>query len=80
MDDLPELWAYLGEDELDAANGVGLKQAMVPAGLIPMVATTRAKMDRPDIRGQLQEQARTYGKTIRLVRYEPVEVVVTLAP
>jgi hypothetical protein len=74
------LYAWIGEDEL-GSGVVGLKQALVPAGYIPLVSLDRAKLDTPSIRAQLQQQASQFGKTIRLVAFEltPGELV-TLAP
>jgi hypothetical protein len=75
----PDLFAWVGDDEF-GSGAVGIKQARVPAGLIPLVAVDRRKMDRDDVIAQLQRQAVTYGTTIRLVRYVAVETVVTLNP
>ena len=73
-----ELWAWIGEDEF-GSGVVGLKQARTAAGYVALVATERDKIDRPIIRAQLQHQARTFGKTIRLARFElAVDGVVTL--
>jgi hypothetical protein len=62
------LYAWVGEDELGSGE-VGLKQAVVPAGTIAMVACKEGKVDRPGIIMQLQRQATIYGKTIRLCRF-----------
>ena len=43
-----------------------------------LVAIHRHKMER--YTGLLRSQAAIYGKQIRLVRYVPVEVVITLEP
>jgi hypothetical protein len=75
----PDLFAWVGDDEF-GSGAVGIKQARVPAGLIPLVAVDRRKMDRDDVIAQLRRQALTYGTTIRLVRYVAVETVVTLNP
>jgi hypothetical protein len=74
-----ELFAWLGEDEL-GSGAIGLKQAVVPAGCVPLVACMKAKMVLPDIIEQLQFQAKTYGKTIRLVRFVFEGVEMTLSP
>lgn len=63
-----KLYAWIGEDEFGSGE-VGIKQARVPAGFIPMVATRRDKVDRPEIRHALQRQAEAYGVTIRLVSF-----------
>jgi hypothetical protein len=75
----PDLFAWIGEDELGSGE-IGLKQAIVPAGHIPIVATKRGKVDRETIIAQLQAQADRYGKTIRLVRYAPGDTIITLTP
>lgn len=73
---LPELFAYIGEDEL-GSGVVGLKQAVVAAGLCPMVCTAahRYKLEREGVRRQLEAQAKESGMPIRFVRYVPVEEV-----
>jgi hypothetical protein len=74
------LWAWIGEDELGSGE-VGLKQARVPAGMIALVSLHREKLDRPEVRAQLQAQADQWGKTIRLARFELTEDgVVELRP
>ncbi|HEY2252481.1 MAG TPA: hypothetical protein VGH74_15515 [Planctomycetaceae bacterium] len=75
----PPLYAWLGEDELGSGE-IGLKQALVPSGLIPIVSVDRDKAARDDIRRQLQMQADQYGKTIRLVRYVAVEILLEIEP
>lgn len=62
------LYAWVGEDEMGSGE-VGLKQALVPAGLIPLVSIHRASIDTPSIRAQLRAQVNRYGKTIRLVAF-----------
>lgn len=64
-----KLYAWIGEDEF-GSGVVGLKQAVVPAGIVPLVAIDRTKIDRPEIRRQLQNQANVYGKPIRLAEFE----------
>lgn len=80
MDD-PQLYALVGEDELGSGE-VGIKAARVPAGFIPIVVVDRDlyKIQRPELVEQIQAQARQHGKQIRLVRYEPVEVVRVFEP
>lgn len=79
MDGAFSAWAWVGEDELGSGT-IGLKQADVPAGRVPLVATTREKVDRPEIREQLQAQADRYGKTIRLVRLVYADEALRLEP
>jgi len=60
------LFAWVGEDEFGSGE-IGLKQAHVPAGLIPLVAVRQDKVEK--LWPQLEAQARRYGKRIRLVRF-----------
>jgi len=74
-----ELFAWVGEDELGSGE-IGLKQAVVPAGRVALVATRQDKMMGSQIPQQLQQQATNHGKTIRLCRFVFVEELVTLEP
>lgn len=73
------LYAWVGEDELGSGK-VGLKQAMVPAGCIAMVACEEGRIDQDYIIKQLRLQANTYGKTIRLCRFVYQGEVMALEP
>ncbi len=66
------LYAWVGEDELGSGE-IGLKQGVVPAGYIPMVAIDRAKLER--YWPQAENQASAYGKRIYLIRFQAVEIV-----
>lgn len=85
MSDTPEnvkevaLYAWLGEDEF-GSGVVGLKQAMVPAGCIPLVAVDNFKIDREYIQQAMQAQANAYGKTIRFCKFTFVEEIITIEP
>ena len=74
-----ELYAWVGEDEFGSGQ-IGIKQALVPAGYIPLVSINGSRLSEDDIKDQLQKQARKYGKTIRLCKFEFVEEIVTLNP
>ena len=74
-----ELYAWLGEDELGSGQ-VGLKQGIVPAGCIALVAVDESKMGQEYIKKGLQQQANRYGKTIRLCKFAFVEEVFTVEP
>lgn len=65
------LYAWVGEDELGSRR-IGLKQGLVPAGYIPLVTMDydARKIMRGEIRLGLEQQAKTYGKKIRLVRFK----------
>ena len=69
-----ELFAWLGEDEL-GSGVVGLKQGLVPAGLIPLVATTIDKMHRAELMLAMHAQAALCGKKIYLCRFTFAEVL-----
>lgn len=67
-----ELYAMVGLDE--TGTGVwGLKQGLVPAGMIPMVSTDRHKIEK--YFHQFEAMAKRFGKKIRLCRFELAEVV-----
>jgi len=63
-----ELFAWIGEDELGSKE-IGIKQALCPAGCIPMVSISKAKMQQGYIKEQLQSMANQFGKTVHLVRF-----------
>lgn len=69
-----ELYAWLGEDEL-GSGVIGLKQGLVPAGYIPLVATSN-KIARSEIANQMDLQAQTFGKKIYLCRFSFSGVVI----
>jgi hypothetical protein len=77
----PDLIAWIGEDE-HGSGKIGIKQALVPAGMIPIVSVLddKRKVTWPAIVNQMQLQADVYGKTIRLVRYEAVEELIVVIP
>jgi hypothetical protein len=80
MSDIPErlqaveLFAWLGEDEYGSGE-IGLKQALVPAGCIPLVAVDPTKVNRTQLVGAMREQAAAFGRKIYLCRYRLEEVI-----
>lgn len=74
-----KLYAWVGEDELGSGR-VGLKQGLAPAGMVPLVATSREKMGQDYIVAQMQAQALQSGKSISLVAFSFEEVIETLGP
>jgi len=62
------LYAWVGEDE-HGSGRTGIKKGQVPAGFIPLVVMDfdRHKIER--LRPAMEEQAKRYGKKIRLVEY-----------
>jgi hypothetical protein len=79
MDKELYLYAWVGEDELGSGE-VGLKQGLTPAGMIPLVAVDESKMTQDYIQEGLHEQAKQFGKTIRLCRFKYDGEVVRLEP
>ena len=78
-----ELFAFIGEEERpDAPQHVGLKQGLTRAGMIPLVVMDfdRDKLEREGLVAQMQTQANTFGKTIRLARFLYIEDVLVLEP
>lgn len=73
------IYAWVGEDELGSGE-LGLKQAVVPAGTVAMVAIDRTKLESQSIRDQLQAIANKYGKARHLVRLSFAAVVSTIEP
>jgi hypothetical protein len=63
-----ELFAWIGEDEF-GSGAIGIKQGLVPAGYIPLVATAEEKMNRNILRVAMSLQAANYGKKIYLCRF-----------
>ena len=76
---IPNLFAWIGEDELGSGK-IGLKQAVCPAGFIPLVAVDLHKMQQEYLTDQMQLQSSMGGKTIMLCRYEFKEVLLVLKP
>lgn len=74
-----ECYAYIGLDELGSGE-VGLKQALTAAGMIPLVAVKREKLERNAIIAQLQLQADRFNQRIRFVRLVQVEELFVIEP
>lgn len=74
MDELLELelYAWVGRDE-HGSGEIGIKQGNAPAGLIPMVAIRRDKVEK--FYPQFEAMAKRYGNKISLVRFKAVEIV-----
>lgn len=78
-----EMFAYIGMEEIASRpQRVGIKQGLVPAGMIPLVVMDfdRAKLMREDVVKQLQAQANASGQSIRLARFMYIDDVLTLHP
>jgi hypothetical protein len=69
-----ELFAWVGEDERGSGT-VGLKQGIVPAGLVPLVAIKSHEHKMRALKRQLETQAKNSGKRIYLCRFTFVEIV-----
>jgi hypothetical protein len=72
------LYAWVGEDE-HGSGEIGLKQAICPAGMIPMVAIRRDKMEQDYIVKQMEQYAAIYGMKRKLVKFVFAEVVAETA-
>ena len=68
------LYAWIGEDELGSGR-VGIKQAMVPAGMVPLVAMDYHLDRLAKLLPAMERQAKTHGKKIRLVKFVITEEV-----
>lgn len=73
------LFAWIGEDE-GGSGEVGIKQAFVPAGYIPLVTKDEEKLNRDQVIDQLQNQANKYRKTIRYCRFVFAQEIIRLEP
>lgn len=67
------LYAWVGEDE-HGSGRVGLKQGVVPAGTIPLVAMSYHLDRMAKLKPQMEAQAAAYGKKIRLVKFVAAEI------
>jgi hypothetical protein len=74
------VWAWVGPDELGRAPGLGIKQALCPAGMIPMVSCREGAIEQQSILEQMQALATAHGNTIRLVRFVAEQVLRELIP
>lgn len=74
-----ELFAWVGEDE-DGSGDLGLKQALTPCGLIPLVSVQKEKLDHEVLVAQLQNQANIFGTRPKLCRFKLVEVEAVIEP
>jgi hypothetical protein len=69
-----KLYAWVGPDEFGSGE-IGLKQARVPAGMIPIVAIKEGKVNTQQILEQLDLQGKTYGTRISLCEFEFKQVI-----
>jgi hypothetical protein len=73
MKDVPDfLYAWVGADQ---AGDVGLKCAMTPIGVVPLVLCRLDLASNMNLAMQMQEMARRTGLPVRLVRYRVDEVL-----
>ena len=64
-----KIYAWVGEDEMGSGQ-LGLKQAMVPAGLIPIVGMDHHFDKIRRLYPPMEEMAAKYGKKIYLCEFE----------
>lgn len=69
-----ELVAWVGEDEFGSGQ-IGLKQAMCPAGIIPMASIAAHEGRLRAVKPQMETQASLYGKQIFLCRFTFTEIL-----
>lgn len=74
-----ELYAWVGEDEL-GSGVIGLKQGLVPAGIVALVATSREKVDVDYIRAGGQTIVDQFGKTWFLCKFTFVGALGAIVP
>lgn len=67
------IYAWVGEDEFGSGR-VGIKQGLVPAGMIPLAAMSYHLDRLAKLKPQMEAQAAASGKKIRLVRFVEAEV------
>lgn len=74
------LWAWVGQDDgpEPRTGELGLKQGIVPAGYIPLVAVKQEKITTDHIKRQMEALAQSTGVRRYLVRFkvEAVEEVI----
>jgi len=69
-----KLYAWIGEDEW--GNGeIGIKQARVPAGIIPIVSTKLNKVNQNYIIEAMNIQGKNFDKKIMLCEFHFERVV-----
>lgn len=73
MSDPLTIYAWVGEDELGSGR-IGLKQGLVPAGMIPLVAMDYHLDRLAKLKPQMEAQAANSGMKIRLCKFVMVEV------
>jgi hypothetical protein len=62
------LYAWVGEDERGGGK-IGLKQGMVPAGFIPLVAMDYDLEKLERLAPQMEAMSQQFGKKIRLCKF-----------
>ena len=75
----PALYAWVGEGELGEGY-IGLKQFLLQGVPVPLVVVEHHRERAEWATEALREQATDFGKTIRLVKFVPVEVIEELEP
>lgn len=67
------IYAWVGEDEFGSGR-VGIKQGITAAGCIPLAAMDYDLHKLTRMVPLMEEQAKRYGKKIRLCKFEMIEV------
>lgn len=63
------MYAWIGEDE-NGSGELGIKQALVPAGMIPIAGIHLNKIEQQFIKEAMDNQGKTYGKKICLCKFQ----------
>jgi hypothetical protein len=75
MSEPTAVYAWIGLDELGSGR-IGLKQGVVPAGTIPLVAMSYHLDKLVRLKPQMEQQAAARGLKIRLVKFVATEIAV----
>lgn len=62
------IYAWIGKDEFGSGK-LGIKQARVPKGIIPIAGLDYEKITRKEIIEQLDIQGKRFNKKIRLCKF-----------
>jgi hypothetical protein len=74
-----ELYAWVGEDE-HGSGVIGIKQAICPAGTIPIVSVSKEKAEQPYLLDQMHRMVNEYGKPRHLVKFVFQKIERTIEP
>ena len=70
-----KLYAWVGEDECGSGE-IGIKQARVPAGMIPIVSTKLNKVDQQYIQEAMDVMGKNFDNKIMLCEFTFKKVII----